>query len=187
MDCEETFVTGTTTGAFPGPNKRRDSVWRYAGHQLHGAAPLIVAIILLAVPRTTLWAAVPQGVWLMDLRVALQIFDCGSLLCGRILWLLIPRNPQGELDRDKNNPNPALRQRLLCGLTVLWGLRPAGPDRWQGGWFYNPDDGRTYDVSARLKSADVLIARIYLGRTFPDFECKSLMLLALGCGRLATG
>lgn len=167
-------MTGTTTRAFPEPNKRRDSAWLYSLHQLRGVAPLIAAITLLAVPRTMAWAAAPEGVWLMDSRAALQIFDCSSLLCGRILWLLIPRNAQGELDRDKNNPNPALRQRRLCGLTVLWGLRPAGQDRWKGGWFYNPDDGRTYDVLARLKSADVLIARIYLG--IPSFgKTKTLL------------
>jgi uncharacterized protein (DUF2147 family) len=67
------------------------------------------------------------------------------------------------LNRDKKNPNPALRDRELCGLTILWGLHPAGPDRWEGGGFYNPDDGETYNVSAQLKSADMIIARIYSG------------------------
>lgn len=64
-------------------------------------------------------AAVPGGVWLIDGKAAVQIFDCGGLLCGRILWLQTPRDPQGQLNRDKNNPDPALRQRRLCGLTVL--------------------------------------------------------------------
>jgi len=99
----------------------------------------------------------------MEARVAVEIYSCASLLCGRILWLQIPRDPQGQLDRDKNNPDPALRQRRLCDLTILWDLSPAGPRRWGGGWFYNPEDGKTYNVSAELKSADVLIARIYLG------------------------
>ena len=58
-------------------------------------------------------AGVPQGVWLIDNEVAVQIFDCGKLLCGRILWLLVPRNPEGQLVRDKKNPQPALRQRPL--------------------------------------------------------------------------
>ncbi|WP_264715868.1 DUF2147 domain-containing protein [Limobrevibacterium gyesilva] len=124
---------------------------------------MVTAITFLALPRAMAWAAVPQGVWLMDARVAVQVFDCDGLLCGRILWLLIPRDPRGELDRDKNNPDSALRQRRLCGLTILWGLHATGHDRWSGGWFYNPDDGRTYNVAAQLTSADVLTARIYLG------------------------
>ena len=115
------------------------------------------------VPRTVASAGIPQGVWLIDNEAAVQIFDCRNLLCGRILWLSIPRDPQSRLDRDKKNPEPALRQRPLCGLTILWGLRPTGPDRWTDGWFYNPDDGDTYNISAELRSADTIDARIYLG------------------------
>lgn len=84
-------------------------------------------------------------------------------MCGRIVWLAVPRDAQGVLDRDKNNPNPALRERPLCGLTILWNLHPAGADRWRSGWFYNPDDGQTYRVSARLTSDNVFRARIYVG------------------------
>jgi uncharacterized protein (DUF2147 family) len=83
-------------------------------------------------------------------------------MCGRIVWLQVPRNPEGQLDRDKNNPDPALRGRDLCGLTILWGLRPSGPGRWKNGWFYNPDDGVTYRVSAQLKADDVMTARVYV-------------------------
>lgn len=107
--------------------------------------------------------AIPPGIWLIDQKAAVQIFDCSGLMCGRILWLYTPRNPEGLLDRDKHNPNPALRQRELCGLTILWNLHPAGLNRWRDGWFYNPDDGETYRVSAELKSDDVIIARIYVG------------------------
>ena len=64
---------------------------------------------------------------------------------------------------DKKNPDPALRQRPLCGLTIFWALRPAGPDRWTDGGFYNPDDGQTDSISAELKSADAIEARIYSG------------------------
>ena len=99
----------------------------------------------------------------MPLNVAVQIFDCGGVLCGRIVWLQRPRDAAGHLVRDKKNPDPALQQRPLCGQTVLWGLQPAGPDRWKDGWLYNPDDGNTYRVNAQLSAADTMIARIYLG------------------------
>ena len=79
---------------------------------------LLTVFMLLGVPCATR-AEIPEDVWLIDGKVAVQIYDCDGLLCGRILWLQTPRDPQGVLDRDKNNPNPALRQRGLCGLTVL--------------------------------------------------------------------
>jgi uncharacterized protein (DUF2147 family) len=125
-------------------------------------AALLAAAFAVPAPRAAA-NTVPQGVWLIDSKAAVQIYDCAGLMCGRILWLYVPRDPQGALDRDKNNPDPALRQRKLCGLTMISGLHANGPDRWKSGWFYNPDDGKTYRVSAQLKSADVLVARIYLG------------------------
>ena len=128
---------------------------------------LVATLVCLPGPRTPARASVPQGVWLIDGKVAVQIFTCEGLLCGRILWLRMPRDPQGQFVRDKKNPDPALRRRPLCGLTILWGLRASGPDRWDDGWFYNPDDGTTYNISARLTSPDVITARVYVG--FPLF------------------
>jgi len=62
----------------------------------------------------------------------------------------------------------------LCGLTPLQGLQPTGLDHWNSGWLYNPDDGETYRVSAEHRSADVFVARIYLG--VPVFgETKTLL------------
>lgn len=107
--------------------------------------------------------AVPQGVWLMDGRVAVQIFQCEGLMCGRIVWLQARQEPHSLLNLDTKNPVPALRQRKLCGMTILWGLRPTGANRWVDGWFYNPDDGKAYSVTAQLKSDDVIVARIYVG------------------------
>lgn len=124
---------------------------------------MLVAATISFAPHAMAQAAVPQGVWLIDKKAAVQIFDCNGLVCGQIAWLYKPRNALGQLDRDKHNPDPALRQRQLCGLTMLRNLHQAGLNRWKDGWFYNPDDGETYRVSAQLKSDDVMVAHIYAG------------------------
>jgi uncharacterized protein (DUF2147 family) len=36
-------------------------------------------------------------------------------------------------------------------------------DHWNSGSLYNPDDGRTYRISAELRPADVFVVRVYLG------------------------
>jgi uncharacterized protein (DUF2147 family) len=156
------------------------AVWRRALlYRVGRVALLVAALVCLAAPGSAAGAAVPQGVWLIDGKVAVQIFDCEGLLCGRILWLRIPRDPQGQFVLDKKNPDPAWRKRRLCGLTILWGLRSTGPDRWGDGWFYNPDDGRTYSISAKLEPPDLITARIYVG--FPLFgETKTLLRVAHG-------
>nr|WP_237182713.1 DUF2147 domain-containing protein [Roseomonas marmotae] len=141
----------------------KDPPWRSSPRRRERAVLLVAALISLVASCTAAWAAVPGGVWLIDGKAAVQIFECSGQLCGRILWLQTPRDTQGQLNRDKNNPDPGLRQRRLCGLTVLWGLHATGPDRWGGGWFYNPDDGKTYNVTAELRTADLIVARIYSG------------------------
>ena len=156
---------------------RRDQPWSTRSglpRRPGGILLLLTMLMVLACPRTIAFAAVPDGVWLIDGKAAVQILDCSGLLCGRILWLQVPRDPEGRLNQDKHNPDPTLRQRRLCGLTILWGLRATGPDRWGGGWFYNPDDGKTYRVSAELRSADLIVARIYLGVPFFG-ETKTLL------------
>ena len=124
-------------------------------------------------PAHTASAEVPEGVWLIKGEAAVQIFECNSLLCGRILWLEAPRDSQGLLKRDTENPDPALRQRELCGLTVIWNLRSTGPDHWDDGWFYYPASGKTYGIKMELTSSDVLVARLYLGTSFVG-ETKTL-------------
>ena len=36
-------------------------------------------------------------------------------LCGRIFWLQAPRDAQGQLKRDRRNPDPALRSANCAG------------------------------------------------------------------------
>lgn len=108
-------------------------------------------------------AEAPQGVWLIDGEAAVQIFDCNDLLCGRLLWLQTPHDPQGQLKRDNKNPDRALQQRELCGVTLIWNLRSTGANHWDGGRFYYPDSGKTYNVKMELTSPDALVARFYEG------------------------
>lgn len=71
-------------------------------------------------------------------------------LCGRIVRLWAPA-PEGRSRIDRNNPDPALRTRPLVGIAIVNGLRETLPGVWTGGRLYNPDDGRTYTGSARLR------------------------------------
>src|ERR1700761_3514940 len=71
-----------------------------------------------------------------------RISPCGSALCGSIVWLEHPNNPQtGEPMTDKNNPDPANRNRPLLGLQIITDLKPG---RAAGEWtakVYSPNDG----------------------------------------------
>jgi uncharacterized protein (DUF2147 family) len=140
---------------------------------------VLLMCLMAALPRANAAAAIPPGVWLIDGKVAVQIYACSKLLCGRILWLQIPRNSAGALDVDENNPTPSLRQRRLCGLTIIWGLRALGDNKWGGGRFYNPEDGYTYSIAAELVSDDLIEARIF-ARTPLLGQTKSLTRVSHG-------
>jgi uncharacterized protein (DUF2147 family) len=109
-------------------------------------------------------AATPQGVWLTeDGTGAVEIFDCGRLLCGRIVWQQSPLRADGSPDIDDRNPDPALRQRPICGLPIIGDLAPSDTQTWNGGWIYDPDSGKTYHVKLTMEGVDTLRLRGYVG------------------------
>lgn len=134
------------------------------------AAALITTLLALLVPcgmasaeGNIASAQIPQGVWTVDGKAAVQLYDCNGLLCGRLRWLHESRDAQGQIKRDKSNPDPGLRQRELCGLTLIWNLHPTAPDRWEGGSFYDPNSGKTHSVSLERTPSDQIVARFYDG------------------------
>ena len=168
MDCQNPALPANVNGAGKLTQKScptRDDDWRSC--LLSEAHPVLRAIsavlLLLVVYSRPASCEVPRGTWLLANRVAIQVFDCSGLLCGKIVWLARPRTTAGRPDVDHLNPDPKLRERPLCGLTILWGLRPNGPGHWSNGWLYDPHDGHTYNVTAELTSPNRISARVYRG------------------------
>ena len=90
------------------------------------------------------------GLWrLSNGKVTVRVAPCGAGLCGRVVALKKPRDDKGRPRLDKENPNPALRQRPVIGLTILSNMKASGEGRWSG-MIYNPDDGHTYSSSMQL-------------------------------------
>lgn len=75
-----------------------------------------------------------------------------NTMCGRIVWLWEPNDAQGRPRTDRHNPDRALRSRSLVGIEILRGLRETSPGVWNEGSVYNPDDGRTYTGTIRLRN-----------------------------------
>lgn len=112
-------------------------------------------------------ASSPEGIWLDHTgRGGVEIKNCGSKLCGRIVWLARPNGPDGTPFTDGNNPTLAKRSRPICGLPIIGGLREAGKRVWSGGWIYDPDTGATYDVEITLLTHERLKVLGYAGVKF---------------------
>jgi uncharacterized protein (DUF2147 family) len=104
------------------------------------------------------------GRWLTEDRDGVvEIFRCDDSLCGRLVWLKDPIGKDGKPPVDRNNPQPALRGRTICGLVILSGFKPSGPNAWDDGQIYNPDNGKSYSAQLTLESRDRLRLRGYIG------------------------
>ena len=110
-----------------------------------------VALILGAMALASMaWAAEPiTGRWVtQDKDAVVAIAPCGTALCGRIERFLVPP-PEGNDQRDINNPDPAKRARKLLGSAILFGLAADG-NGWRG-QVYDPKKGKTYAAKLRRK------------------------------------
>jgi uncharacterized protein (DUF2147 family) len=100
-------------------------------------------------PAATTSRSSPVGEWRVeDGEGQIRIEECGTNLCG---YVSAAKNPN---EKDRKNPDPALRSRSVMGMPVLINMKPSG-NRWKGR-IYNVKDGGTYDANIALKSADTL-------------------------------
>lgn len=95
-----------------------------------------------------------------DRAWTVQILPCTSGYCGSIVGL--GWSPRADVLRtDLQNPNPARRSATLCGLPVLGGFTPVvdTPGKWENGWIYDPETGKTYQSELKLEGSERLNLR----------------------------
>ncbi len=151
-----------------------------------GLQAFILAAGAALLAAGTAWADGPNGslhdtLWQTeDGKFVVRISECGAEeLCGDLVWLRDPISTRtGEPRQDYRNPDPALRERPVCGLRIVQGLRPREENRWAGARLYNPDDGSSYGAAMQIDEATGLMAlRAYvairaLGRTMRLFPLE---------------
>lgn len=90
-------------------------------------------------------AAEVHGVWRTHNGELVRFKACGSQICGQLL------TTKAGFQRDKNNPNPKLRNRKIKGLTIIRSRKRTGPANWVG-TVYSVKDGKAYRGSLKLTS-----------------------------------
>ena len=104
------------------------------------------------------------GLWVTeDDDWVVQISPCNGEFCGQLVVLSKSQRPDAAR-LDAKNPNPAERNRPLCGLELLGGFTPSDgqPEKWKGGWVYDPENGKTYSSHMWLDGPDTLKVRGYI-------------------------
>ena len=117
-----------------------------------------VALLFAATAR----AQLPLGTWETG-DSHLEIYECGGLLCGRIVALDEPFDEDGKEKTDGNNPDPALRSRPIVGMDLIAGFFRESDRKWAGGTIYNPRDGKTYKSTMTVRNDGALEVRGYVG------------------------
>lgn len=133
-------------------------------------AATIAAAVLAASPAPSL-AADPIGNWITEAgKATIRVTDCGGALCGTIVSLREPNDPQtGRPKVDKHNADASKRSRPIVGVQILISVKPDGFNKWTG-QVYNPEDGKTYPASVTLQNARTLKVQ---GCTLGGIICRT--------------
>ena len=91
-----------------------------------------------------------------------EIYKCGDLYCGRIVWLKNPKNEEGKDKVDIKNPDETRKNRKIMGLEILTGFKYKDENRWEDGKIYDPKTGKTYSCKMQLEGNELKI-RGYVG------------------------
>jgi uncharacterized protein (DUF2147 family) len=68
---------------------------------------------------------------------------------------------------DKNNPDPAQRDRPTLGLVILHDLHKTDDSNsYKGGRIYDPKNGKTYDCRITFEGAKLTLRGFILGMPF---------------------
>ena len=94
-----------------------------------------------------------------------QIYKSGGKYYGKIVWLREINGKDGKPRVDRHNPNPAKRTQPVLGMVMM---RDFVYDKgeWNDGYIYNPSDGKEYKSYIKMKNADEIVVRGYVGMSW---------------------
>ena len=125
---------------------------------------LLASILLALSVHATDAAYSIEGVWLSADGTGWVKIEMGADgPTGSIAGSPDDAERQRPSNKDDLNPDPALRDRDLLGLTIMQGFTAAGDGKWKNGRIYDPNSGKTYKCKLTLVDENTLELRGYIG------------------------
>jgi uncharacterized protein (DUF2147 family) len=105
---------------------------------------LLTASLILSTQSAAQSSSLIDEWWTPGFNARVKLAPCENKLCGTITWAW-DEQPIDVVDR-----RPLVGQRIISGMMV-------NAAQGYSGSIYNPEDGRTYNASMRLKSPNTLL------------------------------
>jgi uncharacterized protein (DUF2147 family) len=97
-------------------------------------------------------------------KARVKIEKIGTKYFGKIIWLREPIDPVTKAAKmDKNNPDEKMRTVPLKGYRMLKDFTFKGKGEWTDGTIYDPENGSTYSSVIKMKDANTLDIRGFIG------------------------
>jgi len=106
-----------------------------------------------------------------DKSLRIQVYMQQNEFKAKIIWFSDTEGKPMDYWTDRHNPDPALRNRKILGMSVLEDLKyDAATDTWEDGMVYDSKHGKEWNASAYIDKSGQLRVRGYwhfkfIGRT----------------------
>ena len=112
----------------------------------------VLGILLTGTPP--LHAQNPDAIvgkwWNEEKTAQIEVYSCDGKFCGKIIWLKEPHYPAedpkgmaGKPRIDRENPDPSKKEGPILGMNMVWGFSFSKETLWEGGFIYDPREGKT--------------------------------------------
>ncbi|MET3978242.1 uncharacterized protein (DUF2147 family) [Mucilaginibacter sp. UYP25] len=92
----------------------------------------------------------------------IQIYTIHSDFQSKIIWFSDTEGKPMNYWKDKRNPDPALRNRTILGMSILDGLKyDAQNQTWEDGKVYDSKHGKEWNAAASITQKGLLKVRGY--------------------------
>jgi uncharacterized protein (DUF2147 family) len=127
----------------------------------------VLAVLLAAAPVTAPRNAdAILGTWVNGSgKGHIQIYKSGGKYYGKIVWLRELNGKDGKPRVDRHNPDPAKRTQPVLGMVMMRGF-VYNKGEWTDGYIYNPSDGKEYKSYIKMKNANEIVVRGYVGMSW---------------------
>ena len=96
----------------------------------------------------------------------ITLFEENETVSGKITWMQLPNDDNGNPKTDPLNPDEKLKSRARMGMVMMSGFAYDEDNVWDDGELYDPKKGKTYSGMMTLKDKNTIDLRGYIGFSF---------------------